>query len=252
MKKISWIFLGIGLVVILLMSGLTAFTFNDTVRHTSRNTKALPIWPSEKMLQVQDELLRINSEPHLIMEIIQGEVEQWSAPTKTKAFKMVNRLDLSQQVVGLYHTPTEWELTGNIDVSKRFQMTSQNNTVTLVYDQEETTLAGEEFSYLLPLHHLRAIEEVLQSENAQQIVWQKGKEYWYVTIQSPLRSISNEIHYFLFHGSDAKAVIDKSLADFELQYTLAFSIDEDRFILKSFQFNLDKQLKPVNQLEFFL
>lgn len=250
MKKLSIFFLGV-----LLLSGCTA-SDDAALKSVKQDELTDSAFLNEKQYKewksVQQELILLISDPKMLKDLVQEELVYWTEPEKTIHFSVNNGLKKEQQAVGLFHTPTEWEITGSLNQEQLFRMTNQNESVILEYDQRQKTLAVQEFFYILPHHHLELLDNILQLEQYSRLEWRKGQEYWEASLQSSLVSISEDIHSYLFQDEGKQGLINKQLSDFTITYTLSYHLTDESFSLERIQFSIEKKGKKVNELEFRL
>ncbi|GAA0360301.1 hypothetical protein [Bacillus horti] len=205
---------------------------------------------AKEKLEVQRKLMEISYDLNVLIQRVEQEYSKWNQPDQTMTYTINNALEEEQQVIGLYHSPMEWEMVGKLGDDRSFKMTNLNESVILEYDEQKHTLNVQEFSYLLPHHHLTILQDSLQEKHASRLTWTKTPESWVASVQFPLTSLSDDILAYLSHGDLSGEGAKHPFTEYFITYELIFSADQTS--LAEITFSINKGNDVINQLTFIL
>jgi hypothetical protein len=185
-------------------------------------------------------------------QALKGQIERWVTTDRAIPFYILNQLDQSQtDVVGLFRSVNDWELHGKTKENQEFTLKSNEDIAILEYDQYKEELSKVEFEFLLPLKHLRVLEELLTFKGYEFMKWREKAPGWSVQVHSSTEPINEAfIQFLLSHFTKKQNIGQDKLENYNLTYDLVLYPESEHLVIKSIQFSLEKEGDVLERILF--
>jgi hypothetical protein len=183
---------------------------------------------------------------------VQEQIRRWSHNKGEIPYYIHSRLfGDNVDVVGLYRSIDDWELRGATVEDQTFILLSNEEKVILVYDEYEEELAKAEAAMLIPLNHLYIVEELLEGNEYEWIIWKEEEEGWSVTIRSSSDTLYSDFQDYIFPDTmEERAIGAEVLEGYYITYDLQLHRENDYYTIKSLHFSLEKRDTLLEELQF--
>lgn len=185
-------------------------------------------------------------------QAVQQQMERWVQTDREIPYYIQNKLDQDQtEVVGLFRSTNDWELKGKTKEEQVFVLKSNEDTVTLEYDEYKEELSKVEFEFLLPLKHLDVLEELLNQNKYEFMKWTEKNEGWSVQVHSSTEPINEAfVQFLLSHLTSSQSIGESGFEAYSLTYDLQLDSAKEKLVIKSLQFSLEKEGEILEQILF--
>jgi hypothetical protein len=184
--------------------------------------------------------------------VVEQQIQRWKETEQGIPYYIQNNLDQNEtEVVGLFRSIDDWELKGKTKEDQAFILKSNEDMVTLEYDEYKEELSKAEFEFLLPLRHLNVLEELLSKNKYEFMKWTEQKDGWSVRVHSSTEPINEAfVEFILAHLSTSQSFKESDFESYSLTYNVKIYPEDEQLVIKSLQFKLEKEGKTLEQILF--
>jgi hypothetical protein len=185
-------------------------------------------------------------------QAVEQQIERWTQTDREIPYYIQNNFDQNQtEVVGLFRSMNDWELQGKTKEGQSFVLKSNEDTVTLEYDENKEELSKVEFEFLLPLRHLDVLEDLLSQNKYEFMKWTEKNMGWSVQVRSSTEPINEAfVQFLLAHLTTSQTIGENGFEPYSLTYDLQVYPQNDQLVIKSLQFGLEKEGNILEQILF--
>jgi lysyl-tRNA synthetase class II len=183
---------------------------------------------------------------------VEQQIKRWLDTDQAIPYYIQNNFDQNQtDVVGLFRSINDWELKGKTKEDQAFVLKSNEDIVTLEYDEYKEELSKAEFEFLIPLRHLNVLEELLSQNKYEFMKWTEKNVGWSVQVHSSTEPINEAfVQFLLAHLSTSDSIKASGFESYSLTYNLQVYAEEEQLVIKSLQFSLEKEGNILEQILF--
>lgn len=201
---------------------------------------------------VESALWRTAYDNSKLSESVRQQIKRWVLTESEIPYYIHSPLDgKNADVVGLFRTADDWELHGATEENQTFSLKSSEDKVTLVYDEYKEELSKAEVNMLIPLNHLYIVEEMLEANNYEWMIWREEEQHWSIQLKSTSHLLYSEFQDYIFsHFTEERGVDEETLEGYFITYDLQLYSENDKYTIKSLHFSLEKKDILLEEIQF--